>query len=367
MKNIVRDYFNKPFPILLAMSIASMGCLPSMSERLRELREPAESERRDLEKLIDETLAINRDQRLLKADRNAAWQVFHGAVAYGIDLPLAVKDETSSAIKYLFEGGSLPGWNPALGPEIRPGFPGIKIPVQAGSFVGQGHVDQFLAYLSQSGVPLDTPIRLDGKELTLENVARQAQRDISQNPFQEYSWTLIALTNYFPDEKEWVAEDGKQWTLDLIVGYEAQENLVGSACGGMHRLMGLAHAVKYRERLKQPITDGWLLAKNVVDESIAKARAFQNSDGSFSTRYTERPGNSADLTSSLAATGHTLEFLAYALPASQLQEAWVERAVVKLCEMLHSSREIDLECGSIYHALGGLRLYRKRRFGADWK
>jgi hypothetical protein len=31
--------------------------------------------------------------------------------------------------------------------------------------------------------------------------------------------------------------------------------------------------------------------------------------------------------------------------------------------MLDSTIELDLECGGIYHALAGLKLYRERRFG----
>jgi hypothetical protein len=41
--------------------------------------------------LIDKTLEYNRSERVLSVDRNAAWQVAHGAVAYGKDLKLQVE------------------------------------------------------------------------------------------------------------------------------------------------------------------------------------------------------------------------------------------------------------------------------------
>lgn len=107
---------------------------------------------------------------------------------------------------------------------------------------------------------------------------------------------------------------------------------------------------------------GWLKAKQVVQASIDKAKRFQNTDGSFSTRYTMRPGNSADLGTCLSATGHTLEFLAYALNSDELSETWVENGVVKLCQMLELVKDDDLECGGIYHALAGLKLYARKRF-----
>jgi hypothetical protein len=316
-----------------------------------------------LRPLIEKTLEQNLRQRILSSDRNAAWQVIHGAVAYGDALPLKVGDDEVPAIAYLLGGGRLQGWDLKVGsplPSTR--RPGIIADVQPGSFIGQGHVDQWMGYFSQIPLPLDREVVIDDQRLTLRDWARQIQWDVPNNTFREYSWTLIALTNYFPTEREWVASDGKTWSLEPLVRFEAQQDLSESPCGGMHRLMGLAHAVRYRQRLNEPIQEGWLLAKQVVDQSIEKAKRFQNSNGSFSTHYTVRPGNSADLSLAMSATGHTLEFLAYAMEQKDLAQPWVERAVVRLCAMLKASEKIDLECGGTYHALAGLKLYHQRRF-----
>lgn len=347
-------------------SVPLLGCLPSFEDRVEERtaeeKKPVEKNR--LQSAIDSTLSKNLEGRLLAADRNAAWQVFHGAVAFGVDLPMDVKGDVVFALDYLFRGGRLPGWAPFEGDLIEAtGRRGVRLTVEEGSFTGQGHVDQFLGYLSQAKVPMETKLVIDGNEHTIEDWVRQAQRDVSNNPYREYSWTLIALTNYLPKEESWTATDGRNWTLEPFVSFEAKQDIPKSACGGMHRLMGLAHAINYRLGLGEPLTGGYEEAKLVVDDAIQKARAFQNSDGSFSTRYTERPGNSADLNLCIGATGHTLEFLAYALPKERLEERWVERAALRLCAMLDSTIEIDLECGGIYHALAGLKLYRERRFG----
>jgi hypothetical protein len=312
---------------------------------------------------VQNTLERNLKNRSLSAERNGAWQVVHGAVAYGVSLPLEVNGKEVLAIDYLFDGGSIQGWELTTG-KILPATqrPGIVARVEAGSFIGQGHTDQWLGYLSQIPLPLDRKVVIDGETLLLSDWARQAQWDVPNNPFREYSWTLIALTNFFPDQPEWIASDGKTWTLEPLVRFEAEQDLGDSACGGMHRLMGLAHAVRYRQRLKGSMDVGWLMAKKVVDASIDSARRFQNSDGSFSTNYTIRPGNSADLSLAISATGHTLEFLAYALDDKELESPWMERAVLRLCSMLKASEQIDLECGGTYHALAGLKLYHRRRF-----
>ncbi len=321
--------------------------------------EPAES----LHAMILATLRSNLDKRELSAERNAAWQVIHGAVAYGDQLPLEVDGKSVPAIDFLFSDGAMNGWEISAGPTLpTTKRPGIIARVEAGSFIGQGHTDQWLGYFSQIPLTLDRRVTIHDQTLTLEDWARQAQWDVPNNPFQEYSWTLIALTNFFPNETDWPASDGKTWTLEPLVRFEAQQDLSESACGGMHRLMGLAHAVQYRKRLKGVFDEGWGLAKKVVETSVEIARRFQNSDGSFSTNYTSRAGNSNDLSTCISATGHTFEFLSYTLDDTELAMPWMERAATRLCAMLRAGEGIDLECGGAYHALAGLKLYHRRRF-----
>lgn len=313
---------------------------------------------------IERTLAENLQHRLLSKDRNGAWQVIHGAVGYGEKLPLEVDGKTVLAIDYLFHGGTMDGWDISLGPVSRvTDRPGILSKVDAGSAIGQGHVDQWLGYFSQIPLALEREIFVDGQKLNLNDWARQAQWDVPNNPLREYSWTLIALTNFFPTEQDWLAADGNNWTLEPLVRFEAEQDLGQSACGGMHRLMGLAHAVRYRQRLNGAMNQGWLLAKKVVDQAIKSAREFQNSDGSFSTNYTVRGGSSGDLSVRISATGHTLEFLAFALDKKELEQPWMEKAASRLCDMLKAAEKIDLECGGTYHAIAGLNLYHKRRYG----
>ena len=105
------------------------------------------------------------------------------------------------------------------------------------------------------------------------------------------------------------------------------------------------------------------MAEDKLNESIVTIRKFQNPDGSFSCNYTERSGQTKDVGASISATGHMLEVLAYALPESQLSEPWVERSVERLCNLLHATRNLDLDCGGLYHSLSGLRIYYKRRYG----
>ena len=144
---------------------------------------------------------------------------------------------------------------------------------------------------------------------------------------------------------------------------EAEAEIFRAACGGAHRLYGLAAALDARRRAGLP-TDaagsGWKAAGAVLGDCIERARRFQQADGSFSTHSFERPGTSPDVFSRLSATGHVFEVLALALDDERLAEPWVTRAAERLVTLLERTADIDVECGGLYHAAHGLAIYRSR-------
>ncbi|MFM8396740.1 MAG: hypothetical protein ACKOAH_02830, partial [Pirellula sp.] len=135
------------------------GCQPQIHQPPQAMQvSSAES----IASMIDATLEYNRSRRVLSVDRNAAWQVAHGAVAYGKDLKLQVDGKEVPALDYLFQGGQIRGWELSTGPILASTKrPSVQAYVEAGRYVGQGHVDQFLGYLSQASLPLDTPIQIE--------------------------------------------------------------------------------------------------------------------------------------------------------------------------------------------------------------
>ena len=318
---------------------------------------------------IDAALVHAREARRLDASVHGAWQVVHGILAFGPDLPLVHDNAESSALDYLLGGGRLTGWI------LRPGHPGVIAVVEPGSTLGQGHPDQWLGYLSQCGVrtdgsgpaglPLDTPLVVAGRDFTLADLLLRAKRDI--RPGQEATWTLMALSAYEPDAR-WTASDGTPWTVERVVAMEADADIFTAACGGAHRLYGLAAALDARRRAgsdRAPSDtvapgSGWAAAQEVLDECLDRARRFQQPDGSFSTHFFERPGTSPDVFARLGATGHAFEVVAVALPDERLTEPWVVRAADRLTTLLEQTADLDVECGALYHAAHGLALYRQR-------
>jgi hypothetical protein len=323
----------------------------------------AAADRDTLCRRIDAVLAHARDARRLDAAVHGGWQVVHGILAFGRELPLAHAGEVTSALDYLLGGGRLTGW------QLRPGSPGVVAVLEEGSVTGQGHPDQWLGYLSQcglEGLPLDTRIVVAGRDRTLADLLAQAQADI--RPGQEATWTLMALAAYLPPDASWKAADGSLWTVERVVQMEAEADPFTSACGGAHRLYGLAKAVAaHRHRTQRPpeqLTGGWADAHAVLEECIDRARRFQQADGSFSIHSFERPGHSADVFATLSATGHVFEVLMVALDDERLDEPWVERAAERLVTLLERTSDVDVECGALYHAAHGLLLYKERRCGS---
>ena len=317
---------------------------------------------------IDSALAHARDARRLDAAVHGSWQVVHGILAFGRALPLVHPDGESPALDYLLDGGRLAGWI------LRPGSHGVVAVVEPGSSLGQGHPDQWLGYLSQcgvaadgrvAGIPLDTPLRVAGRDFTLGDLLAQAKHDI--RPGQEATWTLMALAAWEPDAA-WTAGDGSRWTVERVVALEADADIVSAACGGAHRLYGLAAALDARRRAgHDPESErpdgGWAAARATLEHHLELARLFQQADGSFSTHAFERPGTSPDVVARLSATGHVFEVLAVGLDDDRLGEPWVLRAADRLTTLLEQTADLDVECGALYHAVHGLAVYRGRVCG----
>jgi hypothetical protein len=346
---------------LLAMLPLAAGCGGSPAATPAAVPERAELCRR-----IDAVLVQARDGRRLDAAVNGAWQAVHGILAFGRDLPLAHDGQVSPALDYLLGGGPITGW------VLRPGTPGVIAVVEEGSTTGQGHPDQWLGYLSQCGVatsgpgvvgglPLDTRLVVAGRTFTLADLFVQARHDLIAG--QEASWTLMALAAYLPPDAAWESGDGRRWTTEEVVRMEAESDIFGAACGGAHRLYGLAAAVTaYRAAHPEgpPQDSGWAVAEEVLADCIDRARRFQQPDGSFSVHLFERPAASPDVSATLSATGHVFEVLALVLDDESLAEPWMERAALRLVTLLERTSDLDLECGGLYHAAHGLAIYRRR-------
>ena len=312
----------------------------------------------ELKSRIENVLDFSLTRHMNTKD-HGAWQILHGVLAYGANLRIEHEGELVRAVDVISNGGMINGFL------LRPTEHGIDSIVQPGSLQGQGHDDQWLAELSQGNMDLDYKIRWGDTDYTLRDLLTQAQRDLNEQ--SEATWTLMALATFVPIDAEWEANDGTKWNFDRLVALEANRDIndpEASACGGTHRLVGLSLAINsyLTANPDAKLTGPWATADRKIQEAIAKAREFQQPDGAFSAQYFSRPGDTTNEEERIGTTGHTLEFLCFAMSDEQLAEPWVARAANHLCELLEATKEETVECGALYHALHGLQLYHFRRW-----
>ncbi len=343
---------------LLALAIALAGCSGKPEPPKFDT---SQVDLAALQTRIDAAVEHTLNSRTLNTKDHNAWQIVHGILPYGYAFQIDKDGEKISALEWLMSGGMLNGWN------LRPGDKGVVAVVEQGSKSGQGHPDQWLGYLSQCGLKPDDKLQVEGMDFTVADLIRQAEWDIY--PGMEATWTLMAFHLYFPLDHKWTAKDGQEWSMERLIEMEAGAPIVGegSACGGTHRMYAISAALNryLQETGKKPaeLTGGWKKAYETEQDAIAKTKAHQQPDGSFSTNFFARPGSSVDIDATLHSTGHTLEWLMVALPQSEVEAPWVTAAVDRLCQLLEDNSEQPLDCGALYHAARGLMLYRTRRFG----
>jgi hypothetical protein len=322
----------------------------------------------ELLRQIDDALEYTFNRRRLSvgatASDQAAWQIVHGAVAFRREFLVSDGGRDVSAVDYILSGGKMKGLDLRRGDLLDEATRRYGITtVVAEDKMGQGHVDQWLGYLSDCHLALDEPIVVEGEQHMMADYIDQAKLDVYKNPTQEYSWTLMALTAYYPTDHKWKAGDGSEWSIEKLVEIELGHNLENSACGGTHRMAGLTMAFNRHVEAGGSLTGVWKQLEERIAECVQKAKEFQNPDGSLSSNYFARPGKSADLAICMGSAGHVLEFLTIAMPKEQLQEPWARRATLDVCKLFRKTKPVDVECGALFHAAHGLVLYREKVFG----
>ena len=294
---------------------------------------------------------------LLRPESNverSPWAVFHSILPYGSETTLRADGRIVSAISWMCYNGSCRGQR-------------IFVPLRDGSFrpaVGagvQGHEGQFLAILAQSRVPANYPLQVGRKRYTLEYLIDYEMRTCQAKT--ELTFKLLSLSHYLVNDATWVNEQGEEWSLERLVEEELAQPVIGAACGGTHRLMGLSYALKQRQAAGLPLTGQYARAEVFLKDFVDYTWTLQNPDGSFSTEWFEGRANQQDMQRKLQTTGHIVEWLVYTLPDEELQSPRLLRSIEFLTYCLVEQRQTDWKIGPRSHALHALAMYQERVFG----
>ncbi len=291
---------------------------------------------------------------------HAFWTIFHGILGSGFETTVFHVEtrERIRAIDYICKGG------PVRGLSFIPTAHGLDV-YTARDFVGQGHQDQFVAEMAQWGMRQDHRFLVDGKQYTFEDFVRHAQMRASPNAGQELSWAIIVIGQYRGTDVSWTNERGEKLHFEDLVRYELHQSIDEAACGGTHRLFGLTWVYHLHLKKGGQTTGVWNEVAAKIVEHKERAKMYRNPDGSFSTRYLAGPGDVPDAQLRIGTTGHVLEWLALALPDSELREGWVQEAANRLSMMILDNAASPVESGALYHAAHGLHIYHARVFGGS--
>lgn len=283
---------------------------------------------------------------------HSPWGIMHAMLPYGVDSNIIAYNRKVNAIGWLCFNGNCRGQRLM---SVENGH--LKLAVGPGV---QGHEGQFLAMLAQSRVKLDYALRVDGQEFTIKDLVRYEM--FTCKPRTELTFKLISLAHYLPPEQKWKSFDGDLWSIPRLISEEIDQPVIGSACGGTHRLMGLSYSVYKREKHGQPVDGEWARARKYVKDYQDYTFRLQNPEGSFSTNWFEARGAIGSQSRFLETTGHILEWMVFSLPESQLNDARIVRAVdfVATTMMAHPYK---WEIGPCGHALHALAIYDERLFG----
>ncbi len=281
------------------------------------------------------------------------WGMMHSIMVWDKDTPIIHRRQRYNAVAWM--AGNNPCRNQLLFAQDQHG-----INVRTG--VGlQGHQAQLLAIFGLVNVPLNYPVYAGRQKYSVADILEREKLDCKSG--NELTFTLIALAHYADSDSSWVAADQQDWDVQRVLKEEMSQPIVGAACGGTHRLMGFAHALRRRRAEDKPIVQQWDRADRYVKEFVNYTWTLQNRDGSMSTAWFERPEDNGNMDRKIQTTGHMLEFLLSTLPDADLQSPKMIRTVSYLANTLHAERGHQWQVGPKGHALRALAMYHQRVFG----
>ena len=133
--------------------------------------------------------------------------------------------------------------------------------------------------------------------------------------------------------------------------------------------MGFSYAVNKRIQRGKPMVGEFRRAQMFVQDFHRYTFGMQNPDGSFSTEWFTRRGDSQDIDRRLKTSGHILEWIAFSLSDEELRDPRMVKVVDYLSNLLLKNSKHTWEIGPLGHGLHSLAIYHNRVFqnsGPAW-
>jgi hypothetical protein len=278
------------------------------------------------------------------------WAVMHAVLAYGADYELIHGAGRVNAIGWMCHNGTCRTQR-MFTPKGKGFVPNVGGGVQ-------GHEGQFLAILAQCNVPLDYPIQIGAAKYKVEDLVRYEMATCKEK--SELTFKLIGLSYYLDSNKQWRANDGQVWSIPKLIQEELAQPIIGSACGGTHRLMGFSFSVRQRQLQNEPINGQYARAAKFVREYVPYTLQLQNPDGSFSTNWYEGRANEPNDERKVQTSGHMMEWLLYTMTDEEVQQPRIAKGIDFLLSRIYDQRDRKWPIGPRGHATRAIALYHAR-------
>jgi hypothetical protein len=311
---------------------------------------------------------------------NSFWTIFHGILGMGPGATLKEPGTNNryNALDYIFSerGGNIRGLAfvpTTVGKEV-----GLDvITVGKDPFLkeheAQGHQDQFVAEMIQWGVSPNREIKIAGlpdRTFKFQDFVTESKARARVDQDQELGWCLIVVAEYGGGtEAEWTNRFGQKLKFEQMLEYEMKADMNIAACGGTHRLFGVAwayhrHAAHCKKHDKA-MSDVWKRAKEYLEKYKNLSHEWQAPDGVFSTGYYREKQYAPEIEPRMATSGHILEWLAQYVTDEEIRSEWMEKGARSLSQVILDSDRVPVASGSLYHAAHGLAVYHERRYGKE--
>jgi len=359
--------------LVVLLSLTSVGCPPTPKDdpskkdnvQVGDKKPPEPFEPDRLKTRVEAALQDVRDRDLLTT--HAFWTVFHGILGTGLEKTM-LTDSTDpktkkkvNAIDYICDGGEIRGL------QFLPTKDGLDV-VDTRTrpdlqFVAQGHQDQFIAEMTQWGMPKTRKFKVANRNFTFEDFIKQSKARASVTKNQELSWAIIVIAQFYGTEYSWTNSAGEKLHMRDVVKYELDASINEAACGGTHRLFGLTWAYHLHLKYGGKSEGVWKNVEAKIAQYKKLARDLQNPDGMLSTAYFKSKENQPNAELRISTTGHIVEWLALAMTDDELKAPWMQRAVHALAMQLLDLKDDAIDGGALYHAAHGLHIYHERVWG----
>lgn len=318
---------------------------------------PSNADFDSLRHRILRVLDVYRRRPLSTLEHNP-WEVMHWSLTWGAGAKIrqgAAEGDLVGSFAWLNRGGRCNGQ--------------VMLATDRGQVIAlqgkgmQGHASQYLAVMAQARLPRSTPITLDGRRFTINDLIESEKRACKTKT--ELTFALIAMAHYLETDATWKSADGTAWSIHRLVEEEVAQPINGEACGGTHRLFALGYACQERRRETGGLDGAYVKANRIFRLHQQQLfRELQNPDGSFSTAWFEKPEDGSDVERKLRTTGHMLEFLVSTADQKVLYHPKTVQAVDFLATILEKEPAKPWKIGPMCHALHALAIYQERAWGS---